>query len=209
MPVTPPIITTLAVPEQVASEGHENVEPAAEDETSARRRAITERTTSWRYPIRGTATDEPALPAAGLPPASARQEDSESEDAMPPVPVPAPPQRHPPTRKPSPPRRPTQTPRSAAALPTPPPCMTSHSPPGRPPIPMIPAALLGSQPSAATGSSSKSIPQAPHPQPLRLDRYCCCNWVTSQGRICDQHIQGYDFADHDIVGPDNAQLRCR
>ena len=47
-------------------------------------------------------------PAAGLAPASARrlvarQEDSESEDGVPPVPVPAPLQRYPPTRKPPPP----------------------------------------------------------------------------------------------------------
>jgi hypothetical protein len=146
-----------------------------------------------------------------LPPASARrfvatQEDSESEDAVLPVPVPAPPQRHPPSRKPPPPievpveqeseqagresrgtsddgvqveaeeseleevrysdaevqeddspRRSTRMARSAEALPTPPPRVTSRSPPpGRPPIPMIPTALLGRRPSTTTGSVSSS-----------------------------------------------------
>ncbi|KAG8213150.1 hypothetical protein J3R82DRAFT_11557 [Butyriboletus roseoflavus] len=50
---------------------------------------------------------------------------------------------------------------------------------------------------------------ANHPQ----HRYHCCGWVTSQG-LCNQHIQGHDFsehlrADHGVVGPDKAQLRCR
>ena len=153
------------------------------------------------------------LPPAGLPPTSARrlatrQEDSESEDVVLPVPVPAS-QRSPPTRKPPPPiqvpveqqdagadsrgtsddgvkveaeesemeevrysdaevqlgseeeevspRRSTQTARSAEALPTPPPRMTSRSPPpNRPPIPTIPTALLGRRSSSGMGSMSVS-----------------------------------------------------
>lgn len=51
----------------------------------------------------------------------------------------------------------SRTPRSAEALPTPPPRMTSRSPPpGRPPIPIIPAALLGRRLSATAGSVSVS-----------------------------------------------------
>ncbi|OAX35991.1 hypothetical protein K503DRAFT_722107 [Rhizopogon vinicolor AM-OR11-026] len=48
--------------------------------------------------------------------------------------------------------------RSADALPTPPPRMTSRSPPplGRPPVPSIPASLLNRRPSVATGSTPSS-----------------------------------------------------
>lgn len=51
-----------------------------------------------------------------------------------------------------PPRRSSQTPLSAEALPTPPPRVTS----GRPPIPMIPTVLLGRRSSGTAGSVSSS-----------------------------------------------------
>ncbi|KAG8214378.1 hypothetical protein J3R82DRAFT_9370 [Butyriboletus roseoflavus] len=216
LPAAPP--PTSIPPDETESEGKEEEGERAQGEEEENEAARKQRIAAKLAGMGGMRFGM-LPPAAGLLPASARrlvarQEDSESEDAMPPVPVPAPPQRHPPTRKPPPPievpmeqeseqigrasrgtsddgvqveaeesemeevhysdaevpvvseeenapvlpppRRPMQTPRSAEALPTPPPRMTSRSPPpGRPPIPMIPAALLGRRPSAATGSSSR------------------------------------------------------
>lgn len=103
LPAAPP--PTSIPPDETESEGREEEGAQGEEEENeaARKQRIAAKLAGMGGMRLGMLP-----PAAGLLPASARrlvarQEDSESEDAIPPVPVPAPPQRNPLSRKPPPP----------------------------------------------------------------------------------------------------------
>ena len=204
LPAAPP--PTSIPPDEIESEDKEEGPREGEEDEDARKQRIAAKLAGMGGMRLGMLP-----PTVGVPTRRpvTKQEDSESEDTVPPVPVPAPLQRLPPSRK-LPPSievsaeqtsarrsgessrrtsddgvrveaeesemeevrysdaeapmasedenaRASQTPRSADALPTPPPRMVSRSPPpNRPPIPTIPAILLGRRPSAVTGSASTS-----------------------------------------------------